>query len=224
MDHNQHANSIYQQRPLLQPIDCTFCTVAMRRRNSHALDVATVTSERTRVTDQGLDQALEAVLQILRRREHITILYDLRSCLLPSMTQVRHGMAWVQEEEQHTLLDQYLQGIVIVLSNRFVASLLNFIVRVLSPPQPLRVFRTEAAAYDFLRRHCKEPRDWTGLRGDFRKKRRRASSTDTVGSYAPTSVGACREVSQAPGDDQADVGMGSRFASCVPLSVPCFNV
>ena len=84
------------------------------------------------------------------------------------------------------MLTRVPQGIVIVLSSRLLASLVNWVLSALEPPQPVRVVRDEEAALEFLLDNCQEVRSYAGLSKNAKAKASKAaSSADGRSASAP---------------------------------------
>ena len=82
----------------------------------------------------------------------------------------------------------HVQGIVIVLSSRLLVSVVNWVLGVLEPPQPVRVVRDEQAALEFLVANCQQVRSYAGLSKHAKAKAkagRAASGADGRSASVP---------------------------------------
>ena len=78
----------------------------------------------------------------MERRVPVTVTYDVRNVPTPSMKHVREGLKWAGEHKE--LLDEYIQGITVILNSWVLTKLANFVLSVLKPPQPTKICRDEA--------------------------------------------------------------------------------
>jgi hypothetical protein len=146
---------------LLGPFDCGFITVCLSQHAVLQLPRLVLTGHAGhRVTAEGVIDVLARIREVLDRRQPLTITWDTRHFSMPPMGAVRRAMDWVKVPENTALLDEYLQGIVIILTNPIIRSIANFVLGVLKPPQPLRVVATEEGALAFLRAKCQEVHRW----------------------------------------------------------------
>ena len=106
---------------------------------------------------------------VLERGQPFTILYDLRSCSMPSHSQVGIGKAWGSAHAKS--LNRLLQGIAILLSGAISRSMVNMLLGICKPPQPHGLFAEDAAAFAFAHDQCTIVRVWS-------KKKRACSDAD----------------------------------------------
>ena len=142
------------------------------------------------IDDAGIAKLLAAMDAVLARAEPMTILWDVRSCSLPSRKQLGIALEWIGENSH--LLDQQLQGIAIIFSSLLVRSVTNFVLSVTSPPQPHGVFSEEPPAFAFARDQCTEIKVWVSKRKLEKKmaKLERQSSAKAAAAegVSPTST------------------------------------
>ena len=141
------------------------------------------------MTDEAMWAFLGSLEQVFELRRPLTITYDLRAICMPSISQIKQGMGWLGQPSataptHASLLDEYLQGIVIILSSRLLASIVNWVLGVLEPPQPVRVVRDEEAALEFLLSHCQQVRSYAGLSKHAKAKAKAKASASEQPSSA----------------------------------------
>lgn len=92
------------------------------------------------------------VSSVLHRHEPFLFVHDLRQ-LTPWITraQLRVLLKWIPEHKH--LMDAHLQGTVIVLTNRILRALVNFIIGLFNPPQPTQLVADQSACDAFLVKH-----------------------------------------------------------------------
>lgn len=111
--------------------------------------------------DHGIVKLTAALDAAFARGEAMTILWDVRNCSLPSRKQIGIGLDWISANSH--LLDQYLQGIAVILSSFIVRGILNFVLAITQPPQPNGCFADDEEAFAFARDKCTEVKIWVGV-------------------------------------------------------------
>lgn len=127
-----------------------------------------------RIDDAGISQLFASIEGYLGLNIPFTVLYDLRTCPMPSRKQISTAQAWGKVHKQK--IDTLIQGIAIVISSAFARSTVNMILAMTKPAQPCSLVADEAAAFAFARDKCTEVRQWVNEKKDPKKKRHRGAS------------------------------------------------
>lgn len=122
---------------------------------------------------------LEGVSTVLSRATPFTLLFDVRTCCLPSRSQIGVAREWIRTH--YDTIQEQLQGIAILLTSVMVRSTVNMLLSMAKPAQPNGVFAKEADALHFARDRCAVVRVWSAA----------------VGSAAAASVGASKSAAAA---------------------------
>ena len=80
---------------------------------------------------------------------------------LPSRSQMKTVLAWLPLHRAE--LDVLVQGIAIILSNPAVRGIVNFLLSVIKPPQPVLLVKDETAAAKFLSENCQVVQPWRDI-------------------------------------------------------------
>jgi len=156
------------------PANFGFCYVSLEEREGLNLQRIRVDGRKVGFSDESLRDALAAMEEIMERRVPVTVTYDVRNVPTPSMKHVREGLKWAGEHKE--LLDEYIQGITVILNSWVLTKLANFVLSVLKPPQPTKICRDEAEAIAFLWAKCQTARSWGGSGKDAPRRGKTAST------------------------------------------------
>ena len=107
------------------------CVIVCRSQN-HRLPTPSPTG-----SSPGVRRLLAAIDEILARRLPFLALFDARSCNLPSRAHIRLASEW--GGENWAVLEEFLQGIGILLSSVLMRSSVNMLLGMAKPTQPHRV-------------------------------------------------------------------------------------
>lgn len=158
---SETCTSTGENGTLIGPFDHNFCSVSLEKRPELKLPRLDVISHKVAISNEAAEAALASLKKVLELRQPLTIMYDVRNLSLPPSSVIRIGINWVKTPAHTDLLDAHLQGIAVILSSRIVSGMVNWLLKIFNPPQPVRVVQSEQAALDFLRNNCQEERVWT---------------------------------------------------------------
>lgn len=83
-------------RPIVGPVELGYATLVLSHEAEHALPRLRLTAHKQPMTDEGVERGLAVIGDVLKRKEPFTILWDVRSCTLPSRQQLRIGTEWAR--------------------------------------------------------------------------------------------------------------------------------
>jgi len=83
-------------RPIVGPVELGYATLVLSHEAEHALPRLRLTGHKQPMTDEGVERGLAVIGDVLKRKEPFTILWDVRSCTLPSRQQLRIGTEWAR--------------------------------------------------------------------------------------------------------------------------------
>ena len=194
--------------------DFGFGTLLYEEHPQLTLPRVVVRGAKKPIDDAGLHRVLSAMSAILDRERPFTIVYDVRSCSMPSGKQVKIGQKWGKVNNKR--LNRLLQGIAIILSGVIVRSTIQMLLGICQPPQPYGIFAEEEEAFAFARDHCttvqvfsKKKRKADAAAGDFPAPApvsKRATTNSQGGSAGPVPSG-------HSGQDDATMGTMSGSSS-----------
>mmetsp|Transcript_36926 Transcript_36926/g.61195 ORF Transcript_36926/g.61195 Transcript_36926/m.61195 type:complete len:516 (-) Transcript_36926:269-1816(-) len=176
MEHEGNCD-LEQTEPIMLfgPVDIGFGTFQLEKHPDLKLARLQLIARKERITDAGAEAALALFRQVLERGEPMTVMYDVRNLSVPSSNQLRMGIDWVKRNSH--LLDEYLQGIVVILTSWVVQTVANFLLNIFRPPQPVRVCKNEHEALQFCLDKCQVARSW----GDRKAEKHASSSSENAG-------------------------------------------
>lgn len=164
-------------RTVFGPFKYACATVQLQEHPK--LNIATVHSvlHKEKIRDQDIQSLLRNAEELIALQRHFTVLHDLRNMTLPTRSQIKTVLAWLPLHRAE--LDVLVQGIAIVLSNAAVRAVVNFILGVIKPPQPVLLVKDEEAAVKFLSEQCNEVRPWREIYEARKKGHKRGLSRTT---------------------------------------------
>lgn len=116
------------EEPIVGPVELGYASLVLRQEADYALPRLRLTARNDQpMTDEGVVRGLAVIAEVLQRKEPFTILWDVRSCCLPSRQQLRIGTDWARTHKPE--LDTYLAGIGILQSSRIVRAVANLVLR-----------------------------------------------------------------------------------------------
>ena len=166
---------------IVGPIDFGFGELAVEDHAELTVPRLCLRSNKKPMDDDGIVKLCAALDAAFALERPMTILWDVRSVLIPSRKQVNIGLEWIGANSH--LLDTYLQGIAIVLSSLVIRGIANFVLSVCQPPQPNGCFADDAEAFAFARDKCTEVRVWVG-KGKLRKMKREEAAAARAAAAA----------------------------------------
>lgn len=81
-------------RPIVGPVELGYATFVLSHEAEHALPRLRLSARKQPMTDEGVVRGLAVIGDVLKRKEPFTVLWDVRSCTLPSRQQLRIGTEW----------------------------------------------------------------------------------------------------------------------------------
>ena len=134
----------------MEPVELGFVSITMMHDSGFALPRLAFTAHGgVALDDEGVATGLGVIGTVLEHEKPFTILWDLRSCCLPSRAQLRYGFEWAAAHGPE--LDRYLAGIGILLTSRVVRVVADLVIRVTRPPQPVCFGREQERVDEFAR-------------------------------------------------------------------------
>ena len=92
-----------------------------------------------KIEEVELEQMAHLLRATLDRREHFTVLWDLRKMRPPSRAALRFGVDWMGADVNSQPIDELVQSTVIIASSPVVRAICGWILNVCRPPQPVAV-------------------------------------------------------------------------------------
>jgi hypothetical protein len=93
-------------RPMVGPVELGYCSIVLSHEAEYALPRLRLTAHKQPMTDAGVVRGLAVIGEVLQRKEPFTILWDVRSCSLPSRQQLHIGTEWARTHKPE--LDKYV--------------------------------------------------------------------------------------------------------------------
>ena len=137
---------------ILNPVDFGFGRVTFERHPELGLPRMSITFARKSIDTTGIAQMLGAIDAVLALAQPFSILFDARSCTLPSRSHTRLVSEWTRKN--WTQLEQLVGGFAILLSSLVMRSTVNMLISVGRPTQPHGVFTKDRDAFAFARDKC----------------------------------------------------------------------
>ena len=78
-------------RPIVGPVELGYASFVLSHEANYALPRLRLTAHKQPMTDEGVVRGLAVIGEVLERKQPFTILWDVRSCSLPSRQQLRIG-------------------------------------------------------------------------------------------------------------------------------------
>ena len=91
---------------MVGPVELGYASLVLRQEADYALPRLRLTARKEPMTDEGVVRGLAVIEEVLQRKEPFTILWDVRSCSLPSRQQLRIGTEWARTHKPE--LDTYV--------------------------------------------------------------------------------------------------------------------
>jgi len=135
--------------PLVGPVELGYASVALRQEEGFELPRLRLDAHKVSMTDEGLQQGLATLEQVLALKAPFTILWDIRTVSLPTRAQLLKGTAWANAHREE--LDTYLAGIGVLQSSRVVKAVANLVIRLTRPSQPICITMDEKRVDEFAR-------------------------------------------------------------------------
>lgn len=172
--------------------DFGFGTLLWEENPELALPRVVVRGAKKAIDDQRLQEVLDWMSAVIARNQPFSILYDVRSCSMPSGRQIKMGQKWGQANNKK--LNRLLQGIAIIMSGVIVKSTVQMLLAICSPPQPCTLCGDDETALAFARDKCKEVRVWS-------KKKNKNGKRDSTAAACEATNPAQSAAKRATGDD-----------------------
>ena len=113
-----------------------------------------VTARPAKILEPELKQMANVLSEALAREEEMTILWDLRCLVPPSLSALDYGLKWQSERADD--IERLGMSIVVLVSSPITRVCANLCVRACKPPQPVQICTKEEAAIDFARSKYEE--------------------------------------------------------------------
>ena len=113
-----------------------------------------VTARPARILEHELRQMANVLSAALARDEEMTILWDLRRLVPPSLSALDYGLRWQSERAQD--IERLGTSIVVLVSSPITRVCANLCVRACNPPQPVHICTKEESAIEFARTQQEE--------------------------------------------------------------------
>lgn len=172
------SNSPRASRNLLGPLNFGFGTLTLEEHPMLTMPRLVLRGVSKPIDDEGLARLLRTAEEVLERDQPFTILYDIRTCSLPSRKQIGMGTEWGKVNNKR--LNRTLQGIAILMTNPITRTTVNMILTLCRPQQPCGIFGDDKSALHFARDKCKEAFIWSKKKGNMKRQLGPVSSPPLV--------------------------------------------
>lgn len=155
-----------EHAPLLEPLVMDFMVVTFDRQPGMKLPVllAEATKAGGKLNKEKVMNVLHQIGKAANCKQPFTIMWDARYLrAMPRPSHVNAAIEWAKDKTVAKLLDEHVQGVVVVLNSRVLRTITYFLFKVLRPPQPTQVFSDQRAALTFLAERCQSVKAWTPL-------------------------------------------------------------
>ena len=153
--------------PLIEPLVMDFMVVTFDRRPGMELPVLTAEATKAggRLDKEKVMKVLNQIGNAASCRQPFTIMWDARylKAMQIRRSHVNAAIEWAKDKTVAKLLDEHVQGVVVVLNSRILRAITYFLFKMLQPPQPTQVFTNQQAALAFLSERCQSVKAWTPL-------------------------------------------------------------
>lgn len=138
--------------PRFPPVDFGFGTLKLERLTGLPVPRMTLSWRKDKIDTAGVRQMLAAIDAVLDTGERLFVLFDARSCTLPSAAHRKLVTLW--SREKWDLLEERVHAFAVLLTSMMIRSTVNMMLSVGKPTQPHGVFAKEADALAFARTKC----------------------------------------------------------------------
>ena len=135
--------------PLFPPIDFGFGTLTFECLAELHLPRMTLRFRKAPIDAAGIQQMLGGVDAVLATGERFFVLFDVRSCSVPSASHRKACAVWSRDLEKWNALEERVSGIAFLLTSMLMRSTVNMMLSLAKPVQPNAVFANEADALKF---------------------------------------------------------------------------
>ncbi|KAL1510157.1 hypothetical protein AB1Y20_006488 [Prymnesium parvum] len=169
LDHRGGIEIIYG------PHNFNSASVSLEQHPRLAIATLHSVTNKNKISEEDLNRILEMGEGLIQLNCPFTVMHDLRQMSIPTRKQMRIVLDWLACHRHQ--LDVLIQGIVVILSNPAVRAVVNFLLGVIKPPQPILIVKDEHAALKFLSENCQVVQLWREIYEARKKKGRNSSSS-----------------------------------------------
>jgi hypothetical protein len=158
------APAVVEHEYLFGPYDEDCGKLYLERHPELALPQMCVIAKRPPLSDHAIETFMEFLEKVFDEcDEPFSVLWDARGGAFPTMSHARRVMAWMAENDgaYGKAWDSRIQGSAVIIQNPLMRNLARVMLKLVNPPQPVCICKSEDKAMAFAQETFTEARDWS---------------------------------------------------------------